>query len=408
MTAVAKRSGPYLLVAIISAWIATQTANAGDWQGDSWPAIHALIGGHLGTYLSAEAMMGPFATLIEAPSVALSGATRDGAFAWAAFPCVVSVGVLGLYLGRVAARRGATLVGQILIPAVCLLNPLTFEALRGGHPEELLTAALAIGAVATAAEGHERRTAVLLGLAVASKQWAVIAALPVLMALPTWRPRVRVGAGAAMVAVVLYLPALLAAPHAFFDVQGNAAATGGVVGPWSVWWPLAEAKMAVYHVGGETLVGQVRHPPSAVGALSHPLIVLLAVGLPMALAMRRRRFTVGAADAMALVALIALIRCAFDPVDNAYYHAPLLLALFGWDVFASRGLTLRGLLGAAVAFVVVGLSRNGTEPSLLNSAYLAAVLAAGFAITSSLFGPVGWTRVRQSGVLASLSPNSGD
>lgn len=158
------------LVAAASAWLASTIAMTGDWPGDTWPAVHALAQGHVSDYLSAKAMMGPFATLVQTPFVALSGASGLEAYRWAAFPCLLAAGLLGLYLAAIARRRGAPRLAQLLVAALCLVNPLTIEALQLGHPEELLTAALAVGAVATAWEGHARRTAVLLGLAIASKQ----------------------------------------------------------------------------------------------------------------------------------------------------------------------------------------------------------------------------------------------
>ena len=71
---------------------------------------------------------------------------------------------------------------------------------------------------------------------------------------------------------------------------------------------------------------------------------------------------------MALLALLALLRCALDPVDNLYYHEPLLIALLGWDAFASRGLPWRGLVGVAVAFAFPSVAhlppiREASTPS---------------------------------------------
>lgn len=395
-----KRRLPFRLVGIglvgaVSVWLASTIATTGDWLGDSWPAVHALAQGHVSDYLSAEAMMGPFATLVQAPFVVLSGASGLDAYRWGAFPSLLAAGLLGLYLSGIARRRGASRFSQFLIAALCLVNPLTFEALQLGHPEELLTAALAVGAVATASGGHNRRAAVLLGLAVASKQWAVIAILPVLMALPA--RRLRAGLGAAAIVAVLVLPGLVAAPESFSEVQGNAASTGRIATPWSVWYPATTVKTEVYRVDSTSLVAQVHEAPPLVGRLSHPLIVALALGLPLALALRRRRFGLSGQDAMGLLALLALMRCALDPVDNLYYHAPLLLALLGWDALAPRGLPVRGLTGAALALLFFHWSRNLSDLAAFNAAYLALVSAGGLAMLAALFRPSRWTRVRPAG-----------
>jgi hypothetical protein len=382
MPAFAKKLFPYLLVGLLSAWLASLATGIGDWEADTAPAVHALAAGDVGSYLSAKPMMGPLATLVQAPFVALSGASGVAAYQWAVFPCLLAAGLLGLYLARIARRRGAGLTTQALIAGLCLLNPLTFEALAIGHPEEILTAALVVAAVAAAGEGSPRRTAILLGLAIASKQWAVIAILPALMLLPAHR--LRVGIGAAAVAALLVLPGLAASPSSFVEVQTQAAGTGRVVTPWSVWYPFASPRTEVFHVDGERLVAQGRDAPSLADPVSHPLIVLLALVLPLAVAWRRR-LPLSPSDGFALLALLALLRCVLDPVDNLYYHEPLLLALIGWDAFSSRGLPLRTLLGVAVALVFRRFWHDISDPAAFNLAYLATVAALAAALLSSVF-----------------------
>src|SRR4029077_4888166 len=83
--------------------------------------------------------------------------------------------------------------------------------------------------------------------------------------------------------------------------------------------------------------------------------------------------------------LLALLRCVLDPVDNLYYHLPLLLALLGWDALAARGLPLRGLVGAAVALFFLKVSPELASLYVFNAAYLAVVCSAGVAIALSLF-----------------------
>jgi hypothetical protein len=378
-----RRGLPFAVVGIASAWIASTTVGTGDFPVDAGPAVSALAHGHISLFLSAHPVMGPFAILVQAPFAALAPRGELAEYQWACFPCLLAVGLLGLYLARVAGRRGIAALSQFLIAALCLVNPLTFEALHSGHPEELLTAALAIAAVAVAAQGHGRRAAILLGLAIASKQWAVIAILPVLMALPA--RRARTAAIAAAVVLVLILPGLLADPGAFSSAQSNVASTGGIVDPWSIWYPAADVTTERLTVGSTHLTAHVHRAPPFVGRLSHPLIVLLALALPAALALRRRRFGLPGPDAMALLALLALLRCALDPVDNLYYHAPLLLALIGWDALATRGLPLRGMLGAAVAMLFFRWSNNLGDIAAFNAAYTAMAVTVGLLIAVALF-----------------------
>jgi hypothetical protein len=406
MWALAKRMLPYAVIVLLSAWIASQASSMGDWDTDSYPAVHALSSGQLGAYLEATPMMGPVSTIVQAPFAALSVGTEIAAYRWASFPCLLAVGLLGLYLASIGRRRGASPLAQAVLALVPLLNPITFEAMRFGHPEELLTAALAIAAIASASEGHRTRAAVLLGLAIASKQWALIAVLPTLMALPGGR--LRAGAVAAAVAAILILPGLVAAPDGFMEVHGKAADTGRVVTPWSVWYPAAPSVTETYRVDGKRLVAEVEEAPPLVGSLSHPLILVLAVLLPLALALRRGGFGISGSEAMALFALLALLRCALDPVDNFYYHEPLLLALVGWDAFSSRGLPLRSLIGVGVALLFAHAWHNLSDPVAFNLAYLGVATGVGFALLSSLFRPFHWTGVPVSAFFALRSPNFRD
>jgi hypothetical protein len=401
-----ERLVPYALIGLLAAWLTTFAGPPGDWKIDAAPAVEALADGRVGDYLTSEALMGPFATLTQAPLVAISGAQDPTtAYPWGVFSCLLGAGFVGLYLARIAARRGAGRLTQVLLAGLPLLNPLTFEALDNGHPEEILTAALAVAAVAAAVEHRHQRTALLLGLAIASKQWAVIAILPALLALPT--ERVRTGIAAAAVAALLFLPGIIASPSSFLDVQTTAAGTGQVVTPWSVWYPAASSETEIYVVDGRTLVAEVENAPPLADPLSHPLIVLLAFAVPLAVAWRRG-LPLGASDAFALLALVALLRCVLDPVDNLYYHEPLLLALIGWDAFSSRGLPLRALVGTAVALLFWQAWHDLDDPAAFNAVYLAFALGLGCALVSSLFRPFHWTGVAVKALFAPRSPNFRD
>lgn len=387
----ARTVAPFVLVGAAAAWLASTISKTGEWGSDSWPKIHALTQGNLTEFFRAESLMGPFAPLIQTPFAAISdGGDVLTAYRWSAFPCLLAAGLLGLYLAHLARRRGMPPLGQALIAGLCLFNPLTIEALDMGHPEELLTAALAVAAIATASEGHRYRTALLLGLAVMSKQWAVIAILPVLMALPSSRIRVALLSGA--IVAVLTLPGLIAAPDTFSEVNGTAASTGHAVSPWSVWYPAADVTTKRFEVGSTSFTAEVHEAPPLVGSVMHPFIVLVGFGLPVALALWRRGFRLSGPDAMALLALLALLRCALDPVDNAYYHLPLLLALLGWDALDAERLPLRGLAGASIALFVWQWWHNLSDVALFNFAYVTVAVAAGAMIARTLVVSQAFTR----------------
>jgi len=82
-----------------------------------------------------------------------------------------------------------------------------------------------------------------------------------------------------------------------------------------------------------------------------------------------------------------LLRCVLDPVDNLYYHEPLLLALIGWDAYVSRGLPLRALLAVGVALVFWRAWHHISDPAAFNLAYLGFAAVLGSALLSSLFKP---------------------
>jgi hypothetical protein len=391
----ARTVAPFVLVGAAAAWLASTISTTGEWGSDSWPKIHALTQGNFTEFFRAESLMGPFASLAQAPFAAISSGGELVAYRWSAFPCLLAAGLLGLYLAHLARRRGASTLGQALIAGLCLFNPLTIGALDMGHPEELLTAALAVAAIATASEGHRYRTALLLGLAVASKQWAVIAILPVLMALPSSRIRVALVSGA--IVAVLTLPALIAAPDTFSEVNGTAASTGRAVSPWSVWYPAAEVTTKQFEVGSTSFTAEVREAPPLVGSAMHPFIVFLAFGLPVALALWRGGFRLSGPDAMALLALLALLRCALDPVDNAYYHVPLLLALLGWDALDGGRLPLRGLAGTAITLLFWEWSHNLSDIQQFNFAYVSVAVAVGAIIVFTLIANPEHSRQRRLG-----------
>ena len=75
-------------------------------------------------------------------------------------------------------RRGRPWTLWALMAAACVLNPLTYQAAFYGHPEELLAAALAVGAVIAAGRRHWLLGGLMLGAALATKQWAALAVVP--------------------------------------------------------------------------------------------------------------------------------------------------------------------------------------------------------------------------------------
>src|SRR3954468_16843430 len=137
---------PFAAVSLVSVWMVARISSTGDWDSDSWPAVDALVHGDLGGYLAMKPMMGPLPTLLQAPFAAIGGEHLMSAYRWACLPSLLVAGATGLYLASIAGRRGAGLPSQVLVVALFLFNPLNIAALEAGHPEEILTAALAVAA----------------------------------------------------------------------------------------------------------------------------------------------------------------------------------------------------------------------------------------------------------------------
>jgi len=306
-----------------------------DYFADAGSAVDALVRRDFDGFFASQPLMGSFSLLLRAPFVApVFYSSESTVYLAGALPCVLATLVLGMALGRLAAERGASQAVQGIVTGLAVLNPVTFRALHWGHPEELLTAALCVGAVVAALRDRHVAAGVLLGLALASKQWAVLAVLPVLLA--TADRRILIASLAGGLAAALTLPMYLAAPGSFESVAQSAAgrAAGGTwTTPWSLWWPIAE----VVDVPGR---GRLYVAPGWVGQISHPLIVAMGPLLAGLLWLRKDRRR---DDALLLLALLFLLRCLLDQWNNDYYHAPFLASLLAWEVVRFGGVPYRTL-----------------------------------------------------------------
>ncbi len=334
MRAVLKRGGIGALALAASVYVAL-TAHVlprlGDYPFDAAPPIRALTGLHLGRFLELQPMMGAASLLIRAPFAALGYAGGGGehlAYRLGIVPCALAVAlVTAVLLGRMSANR-RSLPARAIVLTLVAFCPATAVALSFGHPEELLVGALAVGSVFLASRPDRSGWAgVMLGITLATKQWALIVFLPVLLAAP--RGRVRLAAVALGVAAALTAPQLLAHPASYAAHAQSLASVNNWVSPANVWWPLAEVRFhqfALYSL------------PDWVNPLPHPLVMIVGGGLGLAALLRRRRVDVH--GAMELLALVLLVRCVLDSWTNEYYYFPFLLAIVGRDALASRGLPL--------------------------------------------------------------------
>jgi hypothetical protein len=342
----------------------------GDFFDEAWPAYVALkAGGFEAMFASTPAYSG-FIALIGAPSALLVDAISGGVdntargitavFRLTALPGVVMLGVLGAVLA-VRARHWA------LVVALSAGSPIAYQALLYGHPEDVLAAAAAVLAVIAAAGDRPLLAGALLAAAIASKQWAVLAVLPAMLAAP--RGAWRIGAIAAAGAAAVLVPLTLAAP----DGHAPLVTSGTLFHPHQIWWPFGVPAPAEFTAAGH---GELT-APAWLPPIPHPLIVALAIPLSAAWWIQRRR---SPDDVFALLALLFLLRCALDPWNLVYYHLPLVLALLAWEVRRRQLPILTLAVTAATWFSFVTYdARTGYGPFLVYFAWalpLAAHLAA--------------------------------
>ena len=131
----------------------------------------------------------------------------------ASIACVAAAGVLGLAVARWMARRGALRGARIATVVFTMANPLVWEAVRAGKPEEVLAGALGVGLVLAALRARVG-VGLVMAAVVVSFVALVHAPLAVVLAIPLgagwWRsPRRTPDDALALLALLLLLTVLM-------------------------------------------------------------------------------------------------------------------------------------------------------------------------------------------------------
>jgi len=342
----------------------------------------ALLHGHIAAFLANAPAYGA-SLLLRAPfALPASLAGSDGLLIYrlGALPCLLALGALGVWLAVDLRRAGGGLIAAAGAVTLCAANPITYRVLQLGHPEELLGGALCVAAVLLAQRGRANWAALALGLAIANKQWALLAIGPVLIALPAQRWRTLILAGA--VATALMAPILLAAGT--FGSGANrlvVSDTGELFHPWQIFWFFGPrghwiAQMLPYIPQG------FRTPPAWLGGRTHPLIVWL--GLPATLLAVRRRTS--PRDALALLALLLLLRCWLDPWDNVYYPLPFIVALLAWEITTARRVPVCAAAATTATWLIFWYLPNHIGVDAQSVSFLVPATAAMSALAAVVFG----------------------
>jgi hypothetical protein len=184
------------------------------------------------------------------------------------------------------------------------------------HPQDVVSLGLALGAAAQTLRGRWVVAGALFGLAILTKQFAVLLVLPALAVAPGAGPRLRVGLTTVVVAAAGLLPFLVSAPRATLENFSGFSAGGAVSGATVL-----------------TLSGVSGTVASAV-ARDAPVLFALAVCL---WALSRRGTWLGRPDALLALGLACVSgRLVFESVVFPYYLLAPSVLFFLLDLVARR------------------------------------------------------------------------
>jgi hypothetical protein len=315
------------------------------------PAMSALIGGEGESAIDVQPVMGPVSLVLRWPFAAIGHELggRQMEYWFGAAACLWALVLLAGWLAVRARRASSERLAGPLVALLLVANPVTFAALSAGHPEEILTAALATAAVLAAGRDRAALAGVLLALAVATKPWGALAAPVALLVLTRGHARALVVSAA--LAALLVVPLMAANPERTFGGAHELGRETRVYAP-SVWWPLAERRPVVQ----ASAVGQIPDVAVLPAGLTRAAgqIAIAALTLALCLGYMRRRRPLALADGLALLAGLMLARCALDPVDLFYYAVPFVVALVAWEVHARRGIPLVSMAASLALWISAG------------------------------------------------------
>ncbi len=393
--------GAALGVAIVG-WLGLTDWVWTDYDNEARPAFDALLHGHLLRFAQLAPSYGG-SLVLRAPFVfvpKLWGGGELSVYRAAAAPCLIASAVLGVWLVSRMRAGGATRIARGAALMLCVANPMTLSTLESGHPEELLGGVLCVAAVLVAMRGRAVWAGLLLGLAVANQEWALVAVGPVLIALP--RGRLRALLSGAVAGGLVLLP--LALGGNFVGQVGAAASPGqSIFTPWQLWWFAGPHR----HFLPPGQPWNTRFDPAWLAQLAHPLIVVVAALLSLGcLWLRTRGTSRPAYEPLILLALVLLLRCALDPWDNWYYPLPYLLALLSWEALASERAPAAALLASFGGWFVFqwAVPARGFGPDAQSLLFLTWALPALTAMGLALYAPTLARRLRGVGSRASAVP----
>jgi hypothetical protein len=337
-----------------------------DYELEAEPSLQALREGDVDGFLALAPVYGG-SLVLRAPFALLPNLWGGGdlaLFRSVAVPCLLAVAILAVFLWRRGNRLGQSTATCWIALLLVAGNPIMLRGLEIGHPEELLGGVLCVAAALAAGARRPLLAGVLLGLAIANKPWAVIAAIPLLAILPDRRPRMLAVAGATGLVVVL--PLLLGGN--VVEATSAVAGDGGrIFQPWQIWWFLGEH--------GETVTGiygsypDHRNIPVWLAGHERQLVLLAVLTASLLLLPRVRRR--GWPDGLLLLAFALQLRCLVDTWNVSYYAVPFVIALVTWELHAFRRPPVLSLAVTLCAWFTLVWLPPYASPDLQALAYLA-------------------------------------
>jgi hypothetical protein len=382
-----------------------------DWKcDDPATALHAIARGDVGGFFRAQPAMGLTSLALRAPVVAIvhgAGGGIRAEYEGGAAICLAAASLIVVLLARFAWTRGASLPAALSALALWMVAIVWGRALLFGHPEEPLAGALAVAAIALAAARRPIAAGMLLGLAIGTKEWALLVAPAVLFAgrPMDWR---QLGA-AALAGVVLTTGVMFAGnPSSFRSAhEGQRAGDERTLTPATLWYRLGDKR--VTGRAGDQVLFEV-YPPKLIGRWCRPFVIVFTL-LAALLFARRRGWQTPAA--FALAAFVLLARGLLDTQTFSYHLIPMLMAIAAWELFALRRLPVIATI-AMVAFQLtarVVASSADISSYGFNAIFLAWTLplAALLAVAAFRAAPSGtrWSRDPTDWVWSRRAPDPG-
>jgi hypothetical protein len=147
-----------------------------------------------------------------------------------------------------------------------------------------------------------------------------------------------------------------------------------------------------------------RAAPSWVANVSHPLVLVVGLGLAAAGAAALRRRRAPSVETLLLLAAVLLVRGLLDTWNISYYALPFLLALLAWEA-STRGAPLLTASATLLCWISFETLPRYVSPDLQAAFYL--VWAAPLALALSwrvLSG--GWSAIHTARPIARTTPSA--